>query len=72
MMNLNRVSQPVLALAVLLALTGCTGVDTVRLTSQQFPPKRSAEEVEVLQQVPACPHVALAELRIEDTSDGYG
>lgn len=72
MMNMNRCSQSILALALLLALAGCAGVDTVRLTSQQFPPKRSVEEVEVLQQVPACPHVALAELRVEDTSDGYG
>jgi len=52
-------------------LLGCTSVDMVRMTSEQFPPKRSVDEVEVLQQIPACPHVALAELSSEDTSSGY-
>lgn len=55
-----------------LALAACADVDMVRLTSQQFSPKSSVDEVEVLQQVPACPHVALAELRAEDSSTGYG
>jgi hypothetical protein len=72
MKTAHRRPHSVLVLGLMLALAGCTSVDMVRLTSQQFPPKRSVEDVEVLQQVPACPHVALAELRVEDTSSGYG
>lgn len=67
-----RIARTALVLALLPVLAGCAGVDIVKLTSQQFPSKRSVEEVEVLQQVPACPHVALAELRAEDSSSGYG
>ncbi|MEW6544311.1 MAG: hypothetical protein AB1411_11945 [Nitrospirota bacterium] len=62
------------ALAVLFGagLTGCAGVDTMRLTNATFPPKASVEEVEVLDQVPKCPHAQLAELSMDDDSSGFG
>lgn len=50
---------------------GCTSVDVMRMTSQQFPPKRSAEEVEVLETVPMCPHVNLAQLSVDESSSGF-
>lgn len=63
----TAVSVAVLGLVVL----GCTSVDVVRMTSQQFPAKRSAEEVEVLESVPMCPHVNLAQLSVDESSAGY-
>lgn len=59
----------VFGLGVLLA--GCTSVDVVRMTSQQFPPKRSADQVEVLESVPMCPHVNLAQLSVDESSAGF-
>jgi hypothetical protein len=50
---------------------GCTSVDTIRLTSQTFPPKSSAQEVEVLALNPKRPHIALAQLSVEDEAISY-
>lgn len=72
MKQLGTILGRLCVVAVLVAQAGCVDVDTVRLTSQQFPQKSSVDQVEVLQQVPACPHVALAELRVEDSSSDYG
>ncbi len=53
-------------------LAACASVDAVRLTNETFPPKSSPQEVEVLDQVPQCPHIALAELSIDDSSLDFG
>lgn len=59
-------------LALFLALpllgAGCASVDSVMMTSQQFPPKHSIDEVEVLEQIPACPHIALAQMTMDDST----
>ncbi|WP_447971965.1 hypothetical protein [Nitrospira sp. Kam-Ns4a] len=53
------------------ALTACTSVDMIRMTNETFPPKASTDEVEVLDRVPTCPHIQLAELIIEESTDSY-
>lgn len=63
--------RPALALGLGLCLAGCTTVDVVRLTNQQFPAKRSVREVEVLQATPKCPHLDLAELSVDESSAGF-
>ena len=50
---------------------GCASVDTVRLTSQTFPPKNSIQEVELLSRTPKRAHVAIAQLSVEDAALGY-
>jgi hypothetical protein len=55
-----------------LLLSACTSVDTILLTSEQFPPKTSADEVAVLEQKPTRPHVELAELRVGDSGLSFG
>jgi hypothetical protein len=55
-----------------LLFSACTRVDTILLTSEKFPPKRSADEVAVLEQKPTRPHVELAELRIGDSWLSFG
>jgi len=50
---------------------GCTSVDTIRLTSQTFPPKHSIQEVEVLAENPKRAHVALAQLSVQDEAISY-
>ena len=37
-------------------MAGCASVDTIRLTSQTFPPKNSTQEVEVIALEPKCFH----------------
>jgi hypothetical protein len=62
----------VAVLGAWLLLSACTRVDTILLTSETFPPKRSADEVAVLEQKPTRPHVDLAELRIGDSELSFG
>jgi hypothetical protein len=62
----------VLALAVAGSILGCTSVDTILLTSEKFPEKRSVEEVSVLNAAPAQPHLDVAELRIGDSWFSFG
>ncbi|MDR4462101.1 MAG: hypothetical protein MRJ67_16545 [Nitrospirales bacterium] len=52
-------------------MTGCTSVDIIELTSQTFPPKKSALEVEVMALEPKCPHIALAQLSVMDSAVSY-
>lgn len=59
-------------LVLCLLFTGCTSVDTIMLTSDTFPPKRSADEVAVLEHKPARPHQEIAELRIGDSWLSFG
>lgn len=61
-----------IVLAFCLVLPACANVDTILLTSERFPPKRSIDEVAVLEQKPARPYLELAELRIGDSSLSYG
>lgn len=60
------------ALSLWAASAACTSVDAVRLTNETFPSKASPQEVEILDQVPKCPHIALAELSIDDSSLNFG
>ena len=53
-------------------MAGCTSVDTIRLTGQTFPPKNSVQEVTVMALEPKCPHIALAQLSVEDAAESYG
>ncbi len=55
-----------------LLLAACASVDTILLSSEKFPPKKSADEVAVLEQKPTRPHLDLAELRIGDSWLGFG
>ena len=54
-----------------LIIGGCASVDTVRFTSQTFPPKNSIQEVEVLSRTPKRAHVRIAQLSVEDAALGY-
>ncbi|MGH7183204.1 MAG: hypothetical protein ACREJN_14675 [Nitrospiraceae bacterium] len=47
-------------------------MDTILLTSDTFPPKESADEVTVLEHMPARPHEEIAELRIGDSWLSFG
>lgn len=64
----GRAAAAVLAAA---ALTACTSVDMIRMTNETFPPRASPSEVEVLDQVPKCPHIQLAELIVDESTDSY-
>jgi hypothetical protein len=55
-----------------LLFSACAEVDTILLTSEQFPPKQSADEVAVLEQNPTRPHLDIAELRIGDSWLSFG
>ncbi len=55
-----------------LCFSACASVDTILLTNDTFPPKKSAEEVAVLRQTPTRPHRDLAELRISDSQLSFG
>lgn len=52
-------------------MTGCTSVDTIRFTNQTFPPKKSVLDVEVMALEPKCPHIAIAQLSVEDSAVSY-
>ena len=54
-----------------LVTTSCTSVDVVRLSGQTFPPKSSRAEVALLDREPKCPHLRLAELRVDDSTDKF-
>ena len=54
-----------------LIIGGCASVDTVRFTSQTFPPKNSIQEVDVLSRTPKRAHVRIAQLSVEDAALGY-
>lgn len=51
-------------------LTACASVDVLRLTQQTFAPKASADEVDVLDHVPAQSYIELADLSMTDSSTG--
>ncbi len=72
----QRYRNAIVAMAAILAscllIAGCASVDTILLTSEKFPPKRSADDVAVLEQKPTRPHVDLAELRIGDSGLSFG
>ena len=57
-----------LTMLLLTQVFACASVDVVRLTNAKFSPKASVEDVEVLDQEPARPHIRLAELHMEDPS----
>jgi len=74
---MDCVKQPTLFLLINLTgiwfiMGGCTSVDTIRLTGQTFPPKNSVQEVTVMALEPKCPHIALAQLSVEDAAESYG
>lgn len=54
-----------------LIIGGCTSVDTVRLTSQTFPPKNSIQEVELLSRTPKRAHVTIAQLSVTDAATSF-
>jgi len=53
-----------------IGVSACAGVDVLRLTDRTFPPKASADDVEILERKPAASYTALAELSM--TSDASG
>ena len=55
-----------------LLISACAQVDTILLTSETFPPKRSTDEVAVLAQKPTRPYLEIAELRIGDSALSFG
>jgi hypothetical protein len=55
-----------------LHFSGCASVDTILLTNDTFPPKGSADEVAVLEHMPARPHQEIAELRVGDSGLSFG
>ena len=56
--------------ALVFLMAGCTSVNTLLLTSQTFPAKASWHEVEILDRQPACEHIAIAQLSMEDSGSG--
>lgn len=73
---MDCIKQPTLFLLLSLTgiwviMSGCTSVDTLRLTSQTFPSKHSIQEVEVIALEPKCPHIALAQLSVEDDAVSF-
>lgn len=63
---------PTVFVGLFLLFSACTSVDTILLTSDTFPPKESGDQVAVLNELPARPHRALAELRIGDSRLNFG
>jgi hypothetical protein len=59
-------------LLICLRFSACTSVDTILLTNDTFPPKGSADEVAVLEHMPARPHQEIAELRVGDSGLSFG
>jgi hypothetical protein len=59
-------------LGSLLFFSSCVSVDTIRLTSETFPSKDSADDVTVLEQKPTRPYLEIAELRIGDSWLSFG
>lgn len=50
---------------------GCASVDVIQFTSQTFPSKKSVLEVAVMAEEPKCPHLALAQLSVQDSAVSY-
>jgi len=55
-----------------LLFSACASVDTIRLTSETYPAKDSADDVTVLEKKPTGPYVEIAELRIGDSWLSFG
>lgn len=55
-----------LAILLLMPVSACASVGVVRLTDATVAPIASVEDVEVLEQEPACPYVRLTELHMDD------
>lgn len=70
-LHLGRFAN-LLSLASFLLFAACTSVDTILLTSERFPPKASADEVAVLEQIPSRSHLEIAELRAGDSGLNFG
>jgi hypothetical protein len=68
----NRSVAVLSILGPCLLFSACASVDTILLTSETFPPKKSADDVAVLEQKPARPYLELAELRIGDSWLSFG
>ncbi len=73
---MDCVKRPTLLLLICLTgiwfiMTGCTSVDTIRFTSQDFPPKKSVLDVEVMALEPKCAHIAIAQLSVVDSAVSY-
>ncbi len=69
---LQRLLHPSIAAVLSVGFAACASVDTIRLTSETFPPKASVDEVEVLEHDPARPYIAIAELRVGDSWLSFG
>lgn len=67
----ERYGYGLLAGLLCLTVSACANVDTLRLTTQTFPPKDSIGEVEVLEHEPSRPHIDVAELSMVDTSRAF-
>lgn len=70
--GINRPFSIPSILGFYLLCCACTSVDTILLTSDTFAPKKSADEVAVLEQNPTRPHREIAELRIGDGWLSFG
>ncbi len=73
---MDCVKRPTLLLLICLTgiwfiMTGCTSVDTIRFTSQTFPPKKSDLDVEVMALEPKCAHIAIAQLSVMNSAVSY-
>ena len=55
---------------LILALTSCaSGVDTVRFTSETYPPNKSVSSVEILEKAPDRPYIKIAQITIGDSKN---
>ena len=63
-----RMSHRLSPLLLILAVTSCaSGVDTVRFTSETFPPNKSVGSVQVLEKAPDRPYIKLAQITIANS-----
>ncbi len=69
---LRRSRHGLVAILFLLLCTSCAGVDTVRFTSEKFPPKKSVRDVEILNEMPSRPHVRLAQFTVSESKKSLG
>lgn len=65
MSRFPRIGASLLSVWLGAMTAACAGVDVVPLTEQSFPSKASSRNVEVLNFVPSCPHILLADLSIQ-------
>jgi hypothetical protein len=62
---LFRIRDRLFPLLLVLTLASCaSGVDTVRFTSETYPPNKSVSSVEILEKAPDRPYVKLAQITI--------